>query len=372
MTMKARQDGCPFQWSHQSSTKTYKQTNGMSHVAYLYATIVLTYCTRLKDPYIGFNELDARWVDEKSWIYRREFEMPVIAEECSTVLVFDGLDTFARVRLNGTVILNSNNMFLAHRIDITDALQLSPSQKHVLEIEFDSAMLRGKELEKLYPEHKWGAFNGDPSRLGVRKAQYHWGWDWGPILMTAGIWREVRLEVYHARIRDLHVRTNLLLFDAATVTVYADIDSPATYTNASHVEFTLHLNGQEISKREASIVTTEDAKATFHLDQPSLWWPRGYGDQTLYEISVSLMDGEKICELHRVSKRFGIRKAEVIQQNDKHGKSFFFRINGMDIFCGGSCWIPADCLLPSITPERYRRWVELMASGNQVMVRYVP
>lgn len=71
-----------------------------------------------------------------------------------------------------------------------------------------------------------------------------------------------------------------------------------------------------------------------------------------------------------MSKKFGIRTAEVIQQPDKHGKSFFFRINGMDIFCGGSCWIPADSLLPSISAERYRNWIELMVEGRQIMIRY--
>ena len=108
-------------------------------------------------------------------------------------------------------------------------------------------------------------------------------------------------------------------------------------------------------------------RTTFELQDPFLWWPKGYGDQALHEISVSLEKEEQ--QLHQKSKKFGIRTAEVIQQPDKHGKSFYFRINGVDIFCGGACWIPADSLLTNITPDRYRKWIELMAIGHQVMVR---
>ena len=100
-------------------------------------------------------------MDETSWVYRNEFDKPVIPEGCSAVLVFDGLDTFARVKLDGNVILNSDNMFIAHRVDITEALGGSASTKHVLEVEFDSAMLRAREIEKQHPEHKWGGFNGE-------------------------------------------------------------------------------------------------------------------------------------------------------------------------------------------------------------------
>lgn len=280
-------------------------------------------------------------------------------------LVFDGLDTFARVKLNDKIILKSNNMFLAYRIDVTD--ELRSKDRHVLEIEFDSAFLRAKRIQEQDPGHNWASFNGDPSRLCVRKAQYHWGWDWGPLLMTAGIWRDVRLEVYSGRVSDLRINTTLGAdYQTAEVAIFAEVDSvlPGSYK----MQFTLCLHGKEVAQDKV-LVTDSTAKASFHLKQPSLWWPHGYGEQALYELSVSLTNGKD--ELYHVTKRFGIRTAEVIQQPDKHGKSFFFRINGVDIFCGGSCWIPADSLLPTITPERYRKWIALMVAGSQVMVRFV-
>lgn len=281
-------------------------------------------------------------------------------------MAFDGLDTFAKVKIDGHVVLESDNMFIANRVDITKAIDAEG--EHTLEIDFDCALLRARERRKQHPEHKWVGFNGDPARLSVRKAQYHWGWDWGPFLMTAGIWKEVRLEVYSARVSDLWTEVELAGDHAkARIAVFAEIEAGSP--DASHrATFTLSLKGQDIAKE---VVSPENnvAKTTFEVQNPSLWWPNGYGDQTLYEISVSLE--KEHDQLHQVSKKFGVRTAEVIQQPDKHGKSFFFRINGVDIFCGGSCWIPADSLLTNITPDRYRKWIELMAVGHQVMIRYV-
>ncbi|RDW87120.1 beta-mannosidase [Aspergillus mulundensis] len=319
---------------------------------------------KLKDPFIGFNELSARWVNEKSWTYRNVFQKPTIPAGSSIFIVFDGLDTFAKVKLDGRVILESDNMFLAHRVDVTEALDTEGD--HTIEIEFDCALLRARELRNQYPDHEWVGFNGDPARLSVRKAQYHWGWDWGPVLMTAGIWKEVRLEVYSTRISDLWTEVDLDDGHSnAHITATAEVETSDT-NNSYTATFTLSLQGQEIGTEVVSL-EGDVAKTTFDVQDPSLWWPNGYGDQTLYDISVSLKRDEG--QIHQVAKKFGIRTAEVIQQPDKHGKSFFFRINGVDIFCGGACWIPADSLLTNITSDRYRKWIELMAAGHQVMIR---
>ncbi|OJJ51766.1 hypothetical protein ASPZODRAFT_127897 [Penicilliopsis zonata CBS 506.65] len=317
---------------------------------------------KLEDPFIGFNELKARWVNEKSWTYRNIFQKPAVPAESSIALVFDGLDTFATVKLDGKVILEADNMFLAHRVDVTKALEADG--EHVLEIDFDCAMTRAQQLQEQHPEHKWACFNGSGSRLAVRKAQYHWGWDWGPLLMTAGIWRDVHLEAYTARVADLWVDTKLAPdHQSVDITVHADLDVPVS--SSCKISFTIRLDGKDVA--HAVVAGEKTSKVTFHLDNPSLWWPHGYGGQTLYEVSAAILSETE--ELHQISKRFGIRTAEVIQQPDKHGKSFFFRINGIDIFCGGSCWIPADSFLPNVTAERYRKWIELMVAGRQTMIR---
>ncbi|KAL3250411.1 hypothetical protein ABHI18_011215 [Aspergillus niger] len=319
---------------------------------------------KLKNPYVGFNELDARWVNEKSWTYRKILQKPTVLAGSRIVLAFDGLDTFAKVKLDNNIILESSNMFQAYRVDVTEALDCG--DEHVLEIEFDCAMLRARELQKQDPNHNWASFNGDPARMSVRKAQYHWGWDWGPVLMTAGIWRAVRLEVYSTRLADLWTEINLdPTHKTASISAFTELES-VDLDSSYKVKFTITLHGKQIAQAEATPQEGR-AKVEFNIDQPCLWWPHGYGDSTLYEVSASLNTDQ--LELHRVTKKVGIRTAEVVQRPDKHGKSFFFRINGVDIFCGGSCWIPADNLLPNISPQRYRKWIELMVAGRQAMIR---
>lgn len=129
----------------------------------------------IPDPFIGKNELDVQWVGEARWVYKTAFASPSsLVEKAKAVLAFDGLDTFATVRLNGSVILEVDNMFLPHRVDVTDNLLKIGEGENELVIDFDSAYLRGWKLVEKYPDHKWGCWNGDSSRLGVRKAQYHW------------------------------------------------------------------------------------------------------------------------------------------------------------------------------------------------------
>jgi len=124
----------------------------------------------IPDPFIGKNELDVQWVGEKQWLYRTSFNADYDGKAKAS-LAFDGLDTFATVRLNGKVILETDNMFLPERVDVSKSLNAGENS---LEITFDSAYLRGWKLVEKHPDHKWGCWNGDISRLAVRKAQYHW------------------------------------------------------------------------------------------------------------------------------------------------------------------------------------------------------
>lgn len=318
----------------------------------------------MENPFIGFNETKAEWVGTKSWTYRTKFKKPSASIGSTVVLAFDGLDTFAHVRLNGKIILESENMFLPQRVDITHAVE---SQiEHELEIEFDPALLKAREIEKQHPEHKFICFNGDTARLCVRKAQCHWGWDWGPVLMCAGIWRPVRIEVYTARISDL--RTNLNFsqkYETVNVEVITTVEGH--HKLPLQAKFCISLDGKTLSTQHAAISSEGTANITFELEKPSLWMPNGYGKQTLYDVTVTLLaDGEV---LHSDCRRIGMREVKLVQEPDSHGKSFYFRINGVDIFCGGSCWIPADSILTNIPPEKLRSWIELMVPANQKMIR---
>lgn len=126
----------------------------------------------ISNPLIGKRENDCQWVGEKSWVYRGTFPTPMVVSKGQTVLAFDGLDTYATVVLNGNEILKTEDMFIPERVVVTKLLH--PKEENILEITFDSTYLIGKKFAEQYPNHHWGCWNGDPSRLAVRKAQYHY------------------------------------------------------------------------------------------------------------------------------------------------------------------------------------------------------
>ncbi|KAK4632621.1 Beta-mannosidase B [Fulvia fulva] len=318
---------------------------------------------KIEDPFLGFNELKCEWVGEQAWSYRVKIPSASVASSgVKHILAFDGLDTFATVKLNDKIILESDNMWIMHRVDVTDLL--SSDKESTLEIDFKSALLEARKIKDAHPEHKWVGFNGDMARLAVRKAQYHWGWDWGPVLNTCGPWKAVRLETYQARVDDLRVDYEVnSTFDKVSGTIVATIEGGSGKT----VEFTASLKGERVFKHSAEVGSDGLAKVEFHINKPKLWYPHGYGAQALYDISATVTTGEH--KLHTLSKRTGFRKGELIQEPDEVGKTFFFRFNGVDVFCGGSDWIPADNFTPRITNEKYRKWIQMMVDGHQVMIR---
>ena len=137
----------------------------------------------VQDPYKGKQENDCQWVGEESWVYRANFPTPNLELGQKAVLAFDGLDTYATVVLNDQEILKTKDMFIPERIDVT--YNLRPGKENALEITFESTYLVGKKLVEEYPDHRWGCWNGDSSRLAVRKAQYHYGWDWGKFYLLS-------------------------------------------------------------------------------------------------------------------------------------------------------------------------------------------
>ncbi|KXT05308.1 hypothetical protein AC578_11038 [Pseudocercospora eumusae] len=318
---------------------------------------------KIEDPFLGFNELQCEWVGEKSWTYKVHIPAPPKADAGTRhVLAFDGLDTFATVKLDGKTILESDNMWIMHRVDVTEVLRLDVDM--TLEIEFKSAMLEARKIKDARPEHRWVGFNGDMARLAARKAQYHWGWDWGPVLSPCGPWRAVRLETYQARVADIRVDYDV---DASFKSVSGTITASIEGNSGDAVHFSIFLGVKEVFSDLAAPNESGLAKIKFHLSEPKLWYPHGYGEQPLYTVVAKVTAADH--ELHTLSRRTGFRKGELIQEPDDIGKTFYFRINGIDVFCGGSDWIPADSFTPRITKERYRKWLEMMVDGYQLMIR---
>ena len=185
----------------------------------------------IPDPFIGTNERAVQWVGEADWLYRCRFDVAAaLLAHPALALCFDGLDTFATVWLNGQHILTSDNMFIPQRIAVDGVLRAGENELRIL---FESALRLGKQREQEGGVRR--LWNGDSSRLYVRKAQYHYGWDWGPTLLTAGPWREIRLEAYGARIAEVYCPVELAP-DLNRATLPVQITSEG---NAALAEITL-------------------------------------------------------------------------------------------------------------------------------------
>lgn len=148
----------------------------------------------------------------------------------------------------------------------------------------------------------------------------------------------------------------------ANVVAHANVEG-----KASSVRFEVSLDGKIVASE--TVEAEEDTVVTFHITNPELWYPIRYGKQPLYTISAILLDDQN--QIDSLTKKIGLRRAELIQRElqDQPGTSFFFQINNIPIFCGGSNWIPADNFIPRISKQRYRDWVKLVADGNQFMIR---
>ena len=311
---------------------------------------------QIPDPNFSLNEQSVQWVGETDWLYRLEFGAPTLADDQHVDLCFDGLDTFAQVWLNSELILESENMFVPRRVSVVGKLRAGTNELRVL---FTSAMRRGQEIEaELGQRRLW---NGDSSRLYVRKAQYHYGWDWGPVLMTAGLWRGVRLEAYAARLEGLacpvHVSEEL---NRAEFPVSVNV---VGQTGGSVLLELLGPDGAALASQTLPAAGT--VGHTFSVLDPARWWPAGHGDQPLYTVRASLDDEGS------ASLRVGVRTIRLVQEPvaGEEGTSFFFEINGKPIFCGGANWIPDDNLLPRITPGRYRARLTQARDAHMVMIR---
>jgi beta-mannosidase len=185
--------------------------------------------------------------------------------------------------------------------------------------------------------------------------------------MTCGPWKPVYLDLYNARISDLSFSTKLSdNLEVAEISVSANIEGTA---GAVKIEIT--LEGQIVAEKTVSC-DREVNKAVFTIKSPELWWPFTHGKQTLYTVRATLLnDREASTVLNETSKKFGIRKIELIQRPllNEAGTSFFFRINNTPLFITGACWIPADYFTPRLTPSKYRDWISLAKSANQSVLR---
>lgn len=326
---------------------------------------------RIPNPFYGMNEQDVQWVENEDWMYRTSF---VVDEHQlsrdAAVLEMDGLDTYADVFLNGALILRSDNMFVGYKVQVKPVLRKGVNR---LLVRFRSP------VKEVLPQLQTNGFDypasndHSPWRTSVytRKAPYSYGWDWGIRLATCGIWRPVRLVFSDvARIEDYYVCQDAVTQAKADVDNRLEINNVTSSTVSALLKVNYHYadsDTKEIRKQIELRPGTNTVSLPVSIENPHLWMPNGWGEPSLYKFTASLsVDGVEIAKQER---NVGLRTVRVVMDDDEHGKSFYFVVNGKPMFAKGANFIPDDALLSNVTPERYKRIFEDVKAANMNMLR---
>ncbi|MFY4774770.1 beta-mannosidase [Metabacillus sp. RGM 3146] len=311
----------------------------------------------IDDPFYGHNDLKCQWVEEKVWWYRSTFEFHDDIQQGERYeLIFEGLDTFATVYLNGVELGSTENMFISHTFEVARELKKG---KNVLAVRFDPVHVHVKEKVQYY----WSGFS--KKRIWTRKAQSHFGWDWGPRLVTSGIWKDVRLEKRtFAKIDHVFAKTASIASDKAVIEVEVAIEK---FDREKSYEAVISLVQGDERFAACAEISINKAAAVLEVENPKLWWTHDIGLPNLYQLFVEIFaDGKKIDES---TEEFGIRTIEVMRQDEAGNNSFTFVLNGQKVFAKGANWIPIDSFIGSVPDSRYRHLIRMSKDANMNMLR---
>lgn len=309
---------------------------------------------RIPDPFYRDNEGEALKLMDHDFYYSRRFYLDEAFLKADRLLLrAEGLDTIARITLNGKVVGCADNMHRIWEFDIK-ALAVPGENDIVVQFESPTRYIRDAYARSV-ADGSSDAMVGFPN---IRKAHCMFGWDWGPRLPDAGIWRDIAiLAVEKARIRDVRVDQHHG-GDGVKLNVLTHIDGTADAEN----EISVQILGPD-----GSVFNGNGKNAEIHIEAPMLWWPAGMGDQPLYRVQVTLKCGAVV--LDQWERCVGLRTMTVTRKKDQWGESFSHCVNGVDIFAMGADYIPEDSLLPRMTPERTCRLLEDARAANMNCIR---
>lgn len=326
----------------------------------------------IEDPFYRLNERAVQWIDKKDWIYETEFtgHNKIVTRE-NQQIVFKGLDTYADVYLNDSLILKANNMFLEWKTNVKGILKAG---KNKLKVYFHSPvkidMPKWEALPYQLKADNDQSENGGllNRKIGIfaRKAGYHYGWDWGPRLVTSGIWRPVYLEAWdNIKIENVHIIQKEVSSERANLTSAVEIISSRNIKNAI---ITIKADERLIATKCADLKKgLNEFRLDYTIKEPQLWWSNGLGNPYLYKFTTAVSLENHISD--SISCNIGIRSLKVIADKDKYGRSLYFELNGKPVFMKGANYIPGDNFLPRITPEKYEKAILDAKNANMNMLR---
>ena len=310
---------------------------------------------KIPDPFYRDNETEALKLMENDFCYARTFTVPEdFPGGDVTVLRCEGLDTLAEVKVNGTVVGRADNMHRIWEFDVQNVLR--PGENGI-EITFRSPTRYIREAyARSRADGTADAMRGFPL---LRKAHCMFGWDWGPRLPDAGIWRDISVvRADTARIRDVFVRQE---HEGGRVRCRVTTNAERFSDGEIRARVT-------VTAPDGRVFTGEGLETEIEIADPQLWWPAGLGGQPLYTVSVRLFGGDG-RELDAWTRRIGLRTLTVRREKDEWGECFCHCVNGVDVFAMGADYIPEDNLLPRVTRERTRRLLSDARAANMNCVR---
>ncbi|CAG0919271.1 unnamed protein product [Notodromas monacha] len=342
------------------------------------------------DPYYGFNDREYKWVGRSNWTYSRSFDVESEwMQKENVALVFEGLDTIATVFVNDQQVGSSDNMFVRHVFRIKPMLQVGAN---TLRVEFESPVLWAQKQAEdhvaqlgygIVPACQAPEFQGECHMNMIRKMQASFAWDWGPSFPSVGIWKSVRLEAFSSCvIRDVKVSMTPVLPDEVessdwTVQLRVHLEAATSEVMQSTLRWSmpeLELEGTQ----QGSVTPSADFEvvmaANFNVSKEQglkLWWPNGYGEQNLYTLEVTYLDGSSTEESSVQQMKIGFRTAELVQEPipGAEGLTFEFVVNNVRMFSKGSNWIPADVLPERVTIDQLKHLLGAVRDTHQNMMR---
>ncbi|MBO6879868.1 glycoside hydrolase family 2 protein [Winogradskyella sp.] len=310
----------------------------------------------IEDPFIGNNEEKVQWVSEADWEYKTIFSIEEETLEKENIeLNLEGLDTYASVYLNDSLILKANNAFREWKVDVKQFL----NEQNELRILFENtSKFEEVEKEKLPYELPEG------NRIFTRKAQFQYGWDWGPKLNTSGIWQPIKLVAWNDfRIRNIEVIQNVLNDSIARLESHMDYEG----FDQENLFADYYLNGDLIGTHDLEMTKNFGLFFNFEIKNPRLWWPHNLSEPYLYDIKVIVKDDKKI--LDSISVKKGLRTIELITEKDSIGESFYFKVNDVPVYAKGANYIPQHSFQDKVKDEVYEKLLSDVVDANMNMLR---
>ena len=309
---------------------------------------------KMEDPYYRDNEDGALALMEKDFLYAACFVPEEGILNCPTqVLRFEGVDTVADIRLNGVLLAHVENMHRTFQFEVGGILK--PGENW-LEVKLYSPTKWIREHYRQNPAE--GSSDAMRGFANLRKAHCMFGWDWGPHLPDAGLWRPVSLlGIDGAKIASVQVRQR---HEHGRVTL--SICPAYEFVSVKDISYTI-----EVTDPQGNAALYEGSPAEILIEHPQLWWPHGYGEQPLYTVKLTAFSNGR--ELDSWQRRIGLRTMTIAREKDGHGESFAHQVNGVKIFAMGADYIPEDNILSRVTPERTRKLLEQCVAANFNCVR---